>query len=420
MSLPRPLLDHAAAALAAVLEFRHPADAVLSRYLRAHPVLGQQDRAFIAETVFAVLRRLRLLETLAEGRDPRRLVLAALTRLRGISLRELDAVMKPRERDWLADLKGRAEDDTLAVRCDLPDWLLARLQRQYGEAELLALAQALQSSAPLDLRVNLIKAEREAVLARLAADGIAARATPYSPLGVRLEGKPQINRHPLFLEGAIEIQDEGSQLLCQLLAPRRGEMVADFCAGAGGKTLALGALMRSSGRLYAFDVSERRLAGLKPRLARSGLSNVHPQWLANESDARLKRLAGKLDRVLVDAPCTGLGTLRRSPDLKWRQDERTLAERRAKQDLILAAACRLVKPGGLLLYATCSLLDEENSEVVQSFLSTHAQFELRPANIALAQQRIALDTGAYLRLAPQVHGTDGFFAALLARRVEKR
>ena len=420
MSLPRPLLDHAAAALAAVLEFRHPADAVLSRYLRAHPVLGQQDRAFIAETVFAVLRRLRLLETLAEGRDPRRLVLAALTRLRGISLRELDAVMKPRERDWLADLKGRAEDDTLAVRCDLPDWLLARLQRQYGEAELLALAQALQSSAPLDLRVNLMKAEREAVLARLAADGIAARATPYSPLGVRLEGKPQINRHPLFLEGAIEIQDEGSQLLCQLLAPRRGEMVADFCAGAGGKTLALGALMRSSGRLYAFDVSERRLAGLKPRLARSGLSNVHPQWLANESDARLKRLAGKLDRVLVDAPCTGLGTLRRSPDLKWRQDERTLAGRRAKQDLILAAACRLVKPGGLLLYATCSLLDEENSEVVQSFLSTHAQFELRPANIALAQQRIALDTGAYLRLAPQVHGTDGFFAALLARRVEKR
>ena len=416
MPLPRPLLDHTVTALAAVLEFKHPADAVVSRYLRAHPILGQHDRAFAAEIVFAVLRRLRLLETLTAGRDPRRLVLAALTRLRGLSLRELDTAIKPRERDWLAQLKAQAEDDTLAVRCDFPDWLLARLQRQYGEQELLSLAHSLQKSAPLDLRVNLLKAEREAVLARLAADGLGAQATPYSPVGVRLEGKPQINRHALFVAGAIEIQDEGSQLLCQLLAPRRGEMAADFCAGAGGKTLALGALMRSSGRLYAFDVSEKRLAGLKPRLARSGLSNVHPQWIASEHDARLKRLAGKLDRVLVDAPCTGLGTLRRNPDLKWRQDEQALAGYRAQQESILAAAARLVKPGGLLLYATCSLLDAENQEVVQAFLAANAQFELRPANAALAQQRIELDTGEYLRLAPHVHGTDGFFAALLARK----
>jgi 16S rRNA (cytosine967-C5)-methyltransferase len=416
MPLPRPLLDHTVAALAAVLEFKYPADTVVSRYLRAHPILGQQDRAFVAETVFAVLRRLRLLETLTAGRDPRRLVLAALTRLRGLSLRELDRALKASERDWLADLKARAQDESLAVRCDFPDWLLAKLQQQYGEEELLALAQSLQHGAPLDLRVNLQKTEREAVLARLAADGIAARATPYSPLGVRLEGKPQINRHPLFLEGAIEIQDEGSQLLCQLLAPRRGEMVADFCAGAGGKTLALGAMMRGSGRLYAFDISEKRLAGLKPRLARSGLSNVHPQWIASENDARLKRIAGKLDRVLVDAPCTGLGTLRRNPDLKWRQDERTLTEMRTKQPVILDAAAKLVKPGGLMLYATCSLLDAENAEVVESFLAAHAQFELRPANAAMAQQRIELDTGEYLRLAPHLHGTDGFFAALLEKK----
>ncbi|MFH1045147.1 MAG: RsmB/NOP family class I SAM-dependent RNA methyltransferase [Pseudomonadota bacterium] len=417
MPIPRPLLDHTVAALAAVLELKYPADAVVSRYLRAHPVLGQQDRAFVAETVFAVLRRLRLLEALAAGRDPRRLALAALTRLRGLSLRELDTALKPREREWLAELKARAEDNSLALRCDFPDWLLAKLQRQYDEEELLALARSLQESAPLDLRVNVLKAEREAVLARLAADGIAARATPYSPLGVRLEGKPQINRHPLFVEGAIEIQDEGSQLLCHLLAPRRGEMVADFCAGAGGKTLALGAMMRSSGRLYAFDISEKRLARLKPRLARSGLSNVHPQWIASENDARLKRLAGKLDRVLADAPCTGLGTLRRNPDLKWRQSEQILAGYRAKQELILAAAARLVKPGGVMLYATCSLLDEENKEVVESFLATHAQFELRPANAALAQQRIELDTGEYLRLAPHIHGTDGFFAALMAHKI---
>src|SRR5471032_1512831 len=184
MPLPRPLVDHTATALAAVLEFKYPADAVVSRYLRANPILGQQDRAFVAETVFAVLRRLRLLETLTSGRDPRRLVLAALTRLRGLSLRELDTALKPRERDWLAELKARAEDSSLAVRCDFPDWLFAKLERQYGEEELLALAQSLQHSAPLDLRVNVQKAERAAVLARLAADGVAARATPYSPVGV--------------------------------------------------------------------------------------------------------------------------------------------------------------------------------------------------------------------------------------------
>src|SRR5487761_2003917 len=172
MPLPRPLLEHTATALAAVLEFKHPADAVVSRYLRAHPILGQQDRAFVAETVFAVLRRLRLLETLGAGRDPRRLVLAALTRLRGLSLRELDTAIEPREREWLAELKAQAEDNSLALRCDFPDWLLARLQRQYGDEELLALAHSLHNSAPLDLRVNVQKAEREAVLARLAADAL--------------------------------------------------------------------------------------------------------------------------------------------------------------------------------------------------------------------------------------------------------
>src|SRR5471030_1485646 len=415
MPLPRPLLDHTVTALAAVLEFRHPADAVVSRYLRAHPVLGQQDRAFVAETVFAVLRRLRLLETLTAGRDPRRLALAALTRLRGLSLREMDTALKPKERDWLAELKARAEDSSLAVRCDFPDWLLARLRRQYGEQELLALGQSMQHGAPLDLRVNVQKAERDAVLARLAAEGIAARATSYSPVGVRLEGKPQINRHPLFLQGTIEIQDEGSQLLCQVLAPRRGEMVADFCAGAGGKTLALGAMMRSSGRLYAFDISEKRLAGLKPRLARSGLSNVYPVLIDSEHDAKIKRLAGKIDRVLVDAPCSGLGTLRRNPDLKWRQSPESVAEQTPKQLSILTSAARLVKVGGRLVYATCSMLEAENEGGVNQFLATHPVFRLVPAREVLAEQRIDLDTGDYLQLWPHKHGTDGFFAAVLER-----
>src|SRR5207249_1650354 len=209
-------------------------------------------------------------------------------------------------------------------------------------------------------RVNPLKTSRDAARAALAADGIDASPTPYSPLGLRVASKPSLKRHRLFLEGAIEVQDEGSQLLCFLVAPKRSEMIVDFCAGAGGKTLLLGALMRSQGRLYAFDVSEKRLANLKLRLKRSGLSNVHPQLISSERDAKVKRLAGKIDRVLVDAPCTGFGTLRRNPDLKWRQSATGPAELAVKQRAILAAAATMIKPGGRLVYATCSVLPEEN------------------------------------------------------------
>jgi 16S rRNA (cytosine967-C5)-methyltransferase len=254
------------------------------------------------------------------------------------------------------------------------------------------------------------------VLERFAADGIDAAATPFSPNGVRLAEKPALQQHPLFLEGKVEVQDEASQLLTWLVAPRRREMVVDFCAGAGGKTLALGAAMRSEGRLYAFDTSKSRLANLAPRLKRSGLSNVHPQHIDSENDSRIKRLSEKIDRVLVDAPCTGLGTLRRNPDLKWRQSEPGLAELVAKQGVILAAAARLVKPGGRLVYATCSILPEEDDGVVAAFLSTHPQFRPLHCGELLAAQGIALDTGEQLRVYPHSHGMDGFFAAALERR----
>jgi 16S rRNA (cytosine967-C5)-methyltransferase len=193
-------------------------------------------------------------------------------------------------------------------------------------------------------------------------------------------------------------------------------MVADFCAGAGGKTLLLGALMRSQGRLYAFDVAERRLARLKPRLARSGLSNVHPVRIESERDIRIRRLAGKLDRVLVDAPCSGLGTLRRNPDMKWRQTPASVAELCAQQAAILAAAASLVKPGGRLVYATCSLLEAENEVVVQAFLAQHPAFFSCPAQAILARQEIAIDIGERLRLFPHRHGTDAFYAAVMERK----
>lgn len=410
-------LGHAVHALAAILPLQYPADAALSHYFRANHELGPKDRAFVAETVFAVLRRKRLLEHLTgEQATPRRLILAILARLQGLSLRELEPLLAEGEADWLKQIKAAPLDGlSLAMQADFPDWLAEKLAAFMPQDELLALARGMQQPAPLDLRVNTLLANREDVLHALAKDGIEAAATPYSPIGIRLKGKPALNRNPLFLSGKIEVQDEGSQLLGYLLAPRRGEMVADFCAGAGGKSLLLGAMMQSQGRLYAFDVSEKRLSNLKPRLKRSGLSNLHPQLISNENDIKIKRLKGKFDRVLVDAPCSGLGTLRRNPDLKWRQTPEDVAELTQKQGAILTAAARLAKPGGRLVYATCSFLPEENEAVVEAFLAASPDFRLLDCSEILAQQRIPLDTGKMLRLYPHLHGTDGFFAAVLEK-----
>jgi len=424
MRLSPALVDAYVEAAAAVLRFERPADAVLSSFFRAHPKLGVHDRGFVADSVYALLRRRRLLEFAlgeigVQRPGARTLALASLVRVSGLNLREV-AGATPGELARLEAVKGAARGALpLAVDCDLPDWVVERALPVLGEAGLRSLAQALAQPAPLDLRVNLAAIGRDEAAAALAADGIAAQPTPYSPAGLRVAGKPALARHRLFTAGAIEVQDEGSQLLCYLLGPRRGEMVVDFCAGAGGKSLALGALMRSTGRIYAFDVSERRLAKLAPRLARSGLSNVHPQRIESERDARIKRLAGKIDRVLVDAPCTGLGTLRRNPDLKWRQSEQALNELAAKQAAILGAAAALVKRGGRVLYATCSILAEENERVVQPFLAEYPDFTLVPPAVALAAARIELpDHGPadlFFRLRPDVHGTDAFFGALMER-----
>ena len=405
-----------AGAIAQVARLDMPADLALSAFFRAHPQMGQRDRALIADGAFAYLRRKRSLEALAGGGQPRRLALVVAMRALGHSLRDLDGALRRDEGAWLAGMKESAPaapDD--AVAADVPDWLWQRLGEVYGDTERAALTRAWHAGAPFDLRVNPLKATRDDALAALAATGIDAIATPFAPLGIRVHGRPSLAGHPWLADGRLEVQDEGSQLIGHLVAPRRADMVADFCAGAGGKTLLLGALMRSQGRLYAFDVSAKRLANFAPRLKRSGLSNVHPQAIASERDVRIKRLAGKIDRVLVDAPCTGFGTLRRNPDLKWRQQPADVVELAAKQARILAAAATLVKPGGRLVYATCSVLPEENDAIVDAFLATHPHFAEKDAAAELARAGIALDTGPRLRLFPHRHGCDGFFAAVMER-----
>jgi 16S rRNA (cytosine967-C5)-methyltransferase len=420
------LLRQAAMLLTNLLDFNSPADAKLGEFFRNHRELGTKERAFVAESVYGVLRRLRYLSVVAanEENDPddaRKLILAWLLRVQGKSLRELDDILTEQQKEWAIAIKAKSTDNLpLAVQADVRDWFWDKLVAQYGETEALTICRSMFEQASLDLRVNTIKATREEVLAKMQAentvkDNVIA-TTPYSPIGIRMGAKLNISRHVLFTEGKIEVQDEGSQLLSYLVSPKRGMMVADFCAGAGGKTLAIGALMKNTGRLYAFDVSEKRLHNLGQRLKRSGLSNLHAQVISSEQDPKLKRLNGKFDRVLVDAPCSGLGTLRRNPDLKWRQTEQDVLELTQKQSAILARAAKLTKAGGRLIYATCSLLRDENEAIVEAFIEANPEFSLIPANEVLAHHHIALDTGHYLKLLPHLHQTDGFFAAVFEKR----
>ncbi len=403
-----------------VLRLTQPADRALSLFFRHNPHLGGRDRARIAETIFALLRQLRLIDALCPKPTPRLRLLAALHLLQGMPVNKIAPPLPEGDRVWLvnaAEAFGKASELFAApVHLSMPDWLFDRLKAQLGDEAAYSVAESQRSSAPMDLRVNTHKAKRDVVLAQLQMEGLPAEATPFSPTGIRINGRPSLQKHELFLAGAFEVQDEGSQLVVQLLEPKRGEMVVDFCAGAGGKTLAIAAEMRSTGRVYAWDISEIRLANLAPRLKRSGVSNVHPERLISDNDPRVKRLAGRIDRVIIDAPCTGVGTLRRNPDLKWRQHTGVLAEVIAKQTSILNSASRLTRVGGRLVYATCSLLADENEKVIEAFLANHPDYRILPANKILKSRGIDIpDCGDTLKLRPDLHNTDGFFAVALEK-----
>jgi 16S rRNA (cytosine967-C5)-methyltransferase len=417
---PKALLDACSELVKLTLRFEHPADAVVSRFFRDNRSLGPRERATLAETVYTVLRRKLLFDHLSpsgSGPKERRMAILGFHGPREF----LKSALTEQEKRWLDDCDSIKPDDLLdRHRHNLPEWLVQPLKDQLG-SEFIALADSLNQPAPLDLRVNAVTDKRAEVRQELKLAGIASQPTPYSPWGLRLDSKPALTQLDAFARGAVEVQDEGSQLLALLLDAKRGEMVVDFCAGAGGKTLAIGACMRNTGRLYAFDTSAHRLDALKPRLARSKLSNVHPAVIAHERDDRIKRLAGKIDRVLVDAPCSGLGTLRRNPDLKWRQSPQSVQEMTLKQAAILQSASRLLKPGGRLVYATCSLLPQENEEIAKAFTQANNEFSPLPAAEILSNLKVAGAAslcsggeggGDYLRLWPHRHRTDGFFAAI--------
>ena len=420
--ITRLIVDELARALGTILKFDGPADVLMKLFFKSNPKLGMRDRGLIAEGIYEALRRYATLRAamrpVPPARAPRVAALAVLARQHGAE--NLLAHVVGDEARALADvLAYDAEEAPAHVAAELPQWLYDLLVAQYPDSK--ALFASMLEGAPLDLRVNLLKAPREEALEEILGAGVEAYPTPLSPEGIRLPSKPGLTRWPLYQDGKVDVQDEGSQLIARLVQPRRREMICDFCAGAGGKTLAIGALMRSTGSLYAFDVNVKRLAGMAPRMRRAGLTNVHPIAIKSEHDPRVRRLRGKFDRVLVDAPCTGSGTLRRNPDLKWRLSPEELERINAIQKSVLEEASKLVKPKGRLVYATCSLLKRENDDVVNAFLEAHPDWKLVPAVDVLAQQGIRFPEsrverfGATLQLLPHLDNTDGFFAAVLER-----
>ncbi|HYZ24084.1 MAG TPA: RsmB/NOP family class I SAM-dependent RNA methyltransferase [Rhodopila sp.] len=403
------------------------ADAVASDFFRTRRYIGSGDRRAVADRVWAILRaRRRLGWWLGDAPPTSRLLLVASLMLEGWSLPALTrafsggrfapAPLDGNEAAIAARLEGHTLDHPAmpqAVRYEIPDWLLPRLAARFGdrlEAEMLALTRP----APLDLRVNTLKTSRDEARAALAAEGWEADPTPLSPWGLRVHGRRPITAGPTFQSGLVEIQDEGSQLIALMTGVEPGMRVVDWCAGAGGKTLALAAMMQNRGQIIACDISAPRLDNAVRRLHRAGVHNVERHLVA-PGDKWAKRRVESFDRVLVDAPCTGSGTWRRNPETRQRLIEADLAKLLPKQASILDTAQSLVRKHGRLVYATCSLLSEENEAQVTAFLHRHPDFAIVPLAQAWPLETPPPGAGDYLALTPARNGTDGFFTAVLER-----
>ncbi|MCT6855840.1 MAG: RsmB/NOP family class I SAM-dependent RNA methyltransferase [Bombella apis] len=434
---PAARLSGAIDLLCAIQNAPHrPADAVANNFFRERRYIGGGDRRAISTLAWDVLRAWRRLHwhLRAELRyrhediSPR-LLCAAMLHFVGQPLSSIQALfsgeryapapLSEREYAMLAALEGQSitdEKQSLPVRLEYPDWLHPYLERDFGE-RLEEEMRALMGAPTLDLRVNLLKGTREEALRRLKREGFDGQPTPLSPWGIRLEGRQPVTAAALFRDGLVEIQDEGSQLIAAAVDARPGERLLDYCAGAAGKTLAIAMTMENKGQIVACDVSSIRLEGAVKRLRRAGVHNV-TRHLLKEGDKWAKRREGQFETVLVDAPCSGTGTWRRNPDARLRLSETDVQELCVKQAAILDIAARLVRPGGKLVYATCSLLGVENTQQIEAFLKRRADYQPLPSARRSLFLPESLRQDSAFALTPYSYGTDGFFVAVMERSAQ--
>jgi 16S rRNA (cytosine967-C5)-methyltransferase len=415
---------------------RAPADDTVATYFRRHRFAGVKDRAAISGHIYAVLRHRALLDwwvvRAGNGLEPvaRKRMLAALKLIERWTPEEMNracdgdrfrpGAISNEEAAMLAAMpEGETQHGDMPpeVAGNYPAWLGPLLEAALGKG-LAKEMEALNGEAALDLRANALKTDRDKALAALKREGIGVTPTPLSPLGLRVRERIPLSTFDIFKKGFIEVQDEASQIAALLADARPGMRVVDFCAGAGGKTLALAAAMKNRGHLVACDTSAKRLERATERLRRAGASIVQRVPLSSERDKWVKKHAASFDRVFVDAPCSGTGTWRRNPDAKWRLRPKDVEELAALQAEILDSAQRLVKPGGRLIYATCSLLKEEDETQIEHFLASHSDFALKPIG-EIWRETIGGESphaGDMLRLTPARDGTDGFFVAVMERK----
>jgi len=408
-----------------------PADIILHHFFKSRRFIGSHDRGAIAELVYYIIRHRATLSWHMEHhrqQGARAMVITALLLHRRLTLADLHNFfngeqfspdkLSPDESSYTKALSGQPllhPEMPDHARLNYPQWMEAELQSSQSDSWKEEVA-ALNEEANVDLRVNTLLTTREELIAGLKEEKYDAEPTRLSPLGVRLKTRAPIFTSAYFKRGWFEMQDEGSQLATLVAPVKPGDKVIDFCAGAGGKTLALAALMKNKGRILAWDTSAKRLDQMKPRLARAKVDNVQRHVLTSETDPFIKRHKDSADLVLIDAPCSGCGTWRRNPDLKWRFTEDDLNEVRAKQKNILESASRLVKKNGHLLYVTCSLLQSENDKAIEAFLAQQSKFRVaEPSKIWSNFSQPIMRQDSLLRLTPLQYGTDGFFAYLLKR-----
>ena len=411
-----------------IAETKYPADRVMSMYFKQRRYIGSKDKAAISENLYTILRNKMRFEYILNSKDlgvHSRMLVALLLKTREGDLYDTfdgdkysPKRLRPGQLERFADLDLNVIDEApLHVKLNVPEWIAPKLHNALGaryEEEMIAT----NKSATTDIRVNTLKSSVPPVDQAFADVGYVAHKTDLSPWAIRFEKRVSLFGLPSFKQGWFEIQDEGSQLLALLTGVKAGQKVVDFCAGAGGKTLAMSAMMENKGTIYACDVHTKRLDQLAKRTKRAGVHNVRSHVLSSENDKWVKKHAGYADCVLLDAPCTGTGTWRRSPDSRWNLTQENLDSLTALQQSILQSAKRLVKPGGRLFYATCSFLEEENEQQVRAFLETNPDFHIEPFEVPEVMARFPnrfKNNGHEIRTFPAMTGTDGFYVASLKR-----